>query len=147
MTGPAQLMLAVFVPLAGACALPAIGRIWPKVRNALALVLVAIPFGLLVAMLPAALSGAPHSFDIPLPLGLSFGFHADGLAVFMALISSFLGLIILLYSFGYLGDVGHQNEYYFYVVLFLGAMTGIALTTNIIFLYAFWELSALACWR
>lgn len=140
-------MLAVFVPLAGACALPAIGRIWPKVRNALALVLVAIPFGLLVAMLPAALSGAPHSFDIPLPLGLSFGFHADGLAVFMALISSFLGLIILLYSFGYLGDVGHQNEYYFYVVLFLGAMTGIALTTNLIFLYAFWELSALACWR
>ena len=113
----------------------------------MAFLLVAIPFGLLISMLPTALSGAPYSFDVPLPLGLSFGFHADGLAVFMAMISSFLGLIIVLYSFGYLGHYEHQNEYYFYVVLFLGAMMGITLTTNLIFLYGFWELSALACWR
>jgi NADH:ubiquinone oxidoreductase subunit 5 (subunit L)/multisubunit Na+/H+ antiporter MnhA subunit len=140
-------MLVVFVPLVGACALPLVGRISSKARNAMAFLLVAIPFGLLISMLPQALSGAPYSFDIPLPLGLSFGFHADGLAVFMAMISSFLGLIIVFYSFGYLGHYEHQNEYYFYVVLFLGAMMGITLTTNLIFLYGFWELSALACWR
>ena len=147
MTGPTLLILVVFVPLVGACALPVVGRISSKARNAMAFLLVAIPFGLLISMLPTALSGAPYSFDVPLPLGLSFGFHADGLAVFMAMISSFLGLIIVLYSFGYLGHYEHQNEYYFYVVLFLGAMMGITLTTNLIFLYGFWELSALACWR
>ena len=147
MTGPILLILVVFVPLVGACALPVVGRISSKARNAMAFLLVTIPFGLLISMLPTALSGAPYSFDVPLPLGLSFGFHADGLAVFMAMISSFLGLIIVLYSFGYLGHYEHQNEYYFYVVLFLGAMMGITLTTNLIFLYGFWELSALACWR
>ncbi len=113
----------------------------------MAFLFVAIPFGLLISMLPAALSDAPYTFDIQLPLGLSFGFYADGLAVFMAMVSSFLGLIIVFYSFGYLGHYEHQNEYYFYVVLFLGAMMGITLTTNLIFLYGFWELSALACWR
>ena len=140
-------MLVVFVPLVGACALPIVGRISSKARNAMAFLFVAIPFSLLISMLPAALSGAPYTFDIQLPLGLSFGFYADGLAVFMAMISSFLGLIIVFYSFGYLGHYEHQNEYYFYVVLFLGAMMGITLTTNLIFLYGFWELSALACWR
>ena len=147
MTGPALLLFIVFIPLVGACILPLVGHASPRARNALAFVLVAIPFGLLTAILPAALSEAPYWFDIPLPLGLSFGFHADGLAVFMALISSFLGLIIVIYSFGYLGHYENQNEYYFYVVLFLGAMMGITLTTNLIFLYGFWELSALACWR
>jgi len=147
MTGPTLLLLVVFVPLVGACTLPLIGKISAKVRNALAFVFVAIPFGLLISMLPVALSGAPYSFDILLPLGMSFGFHADGLAVFMAMISSFLGLIIVVYSFGYLGHYDNQNEYYFYVVLFLGAMMGITLTTNLIFLYVFWEISALACWR
>ena len=147
MTGPTLLLLVVFVPLVGACTLPIFGRISAKVRNALAFAFVAIPFGLLLSLLPTALSSTPYTFDILLPLGLSFGFHADGLAVFMALISSFLGLIIVLYSFGYLGHYDNQNEYYFYVVLFLGAMMGITLTTNLIFLYGFWELSALACWR
>lgn len=147
MTGPVLLLLIVFVPLAGACILPLIGRASAKVRNAMAFLFVAIPFGLLISILPTALSGTPYTFDIELPLGLSFGFHADGLAVFMALISSFLGLIIIIYSFGYLGHSENQNEYYFYVVLFLGAMMGITLTTNLIFLYGFWELSALACWR
>ena len=65
----------------------------------------------------------------------------------MALISSFLGLIIVLYSFGYLNHAQNQNEYYFFVVVFLGAMMGITLTTNLVFLYIFWEISAVCCWR
>jgi len=109
--------------------------------------MVLVPLGILIYMLPKALTDAPFSFNVQLPLGLSFGFYADGLAVFMALVSSFLGLIIVLYSFGYLVHEQNQNEYYFYVVLFLGAMMGITLTTNLVFLYLFWEISAVACWR
>jgi len=82
-----------------------------------------------------------------LPLGLSFGFLADGMAVFMALVSSFLGLIILTYSLNYIAHAEWQNEYYMMVVLFLGAMMGITLTTDLIFLYIFWEVSAVCCWR
>ena len=141
------LLLIVFVPMAGSCLLPLAGRASPKLRNALAFAFVAIPFGLFLSLLPGALSPAPYAFDVLLPLGLSFGFYADGLAVFVALISSFLGLIIVLYSFGYLKHSENQSEYYLFVVLFIGAMMGITLTTNLVFLYAFWEISALICWR
>ncbi len=141
------LLLTVLVPLGGAFLLPLAGGGSVKFRNALAFVFVLVPFLLLAAMLPQALSGAPAMFNVKLPLGLSFGFLADGLAVFMALISSFLGLIILVYSFGYIAYAEHQSEYYLFVVLFIGAMMGITLTTNLIFLYLFWEISAVCCWR
>ncbi len=147
MASQTLLLLTVFVPLAGSILLPVAGRISKKLRNALAMLFVLVPFGLLLYMLPAALSQTPPYFSVSLPLGLSFGFLADGLAVFMALASSFLGLIIVLYSYGYVTNAENQNEYYLDVVLFIGAMMGITLTTNLIFLYVFWEISAVCCWR
>lgn len=143
----AVLLMIVFVPLIGSCALPLVGRASARARNALALVLVLIPLGLLGTVLPAALSDAPPLLRAALPLGLSFGLMADGLAVFMALASSFLGLIIVIYSFGYIRHAENQNEYYLMVVMFIGAMMGLTLTTDLIFLYLFWEISAVCCWR
>ena len=67
--------------------------------------------------------------------------------MFMALTACFIGLIILFYSFGYMAHEQNQNEYYLCVVLFIGAMTGITLSTDLIFLYVFWEISAFCCWR
>ncbi len=141
------LLLIVFVPIVGAFLLPLAGRVSPRLRNGLAFALVLTSFGLLLALLPSALSANPPVLRVALPLGLSFGLMADGLAVLMALISSFLGLIIVIYSFGYISHADNQNEYYLSVVLFLGAMMGITLTTDLIFLYVFWEISAVCCWR
>lgn len=141
------LLLTVFVPLAGAFLLPAAGALSPKLRSILAWIFVAVPFTLMMTALPSAMSSSPCYFSIKLPLGLSFGFLADGLAVFMAMTSCFIGLIIIIYSFGYMKHYNHQSEYYLCVVLFFGAMMGIVLTTNLIFLYAFWEISSVCCWR
>jgi NADH:ubiquinone oxidoreductase subunit 5 (subunit L)/multisubunit Na+/H+ antiporter MnhA subunit len=41
----------------------------------------------------------------------------------------------------------NQNEYYSMVVLFLGAMMGIIFSANLIFLYIFWEITAITSWR
>lgn len=142
-----MLLLIVFIPLIGAFFLPAAGKVSSKFRNALALVLLLASFALLLFALPASTSASPPSFNVSLPLGLNFGFLADGLAVYMALASSFLGLIIVVYSWGYIAHSDNQNEYYLLVVLFIGAMMGITLTTSLIFLYVFWEISAVCCWR
>ena len=141
------LLCAVLVPLGGAFLLPAAGAVSPKFRNILALALGAVPFVLLALMLPAAFAGAPYAFTVALPLGFSFGLMADSLAVFMALTACLIGLIIIVYSFGYMAHYDNQNEYYLCVVLFLGAMMGITLSTDMIFLYVFWEISAFCCWR
>lgn len=147
MATPSLLLVVVLVPILGACLLPIAGSMSTRFRNALAFVLVLIPFLILLSLVPGALTGEPLTFSASLPLGLNFGFMADGLAVFMALTSAFLGLIIVLYSYGYIAHAEHQSEYYFFVVLFIGAMMGITLSTNLIFLYSFWEISAVCCWR
>jgi NADH:ubiquinone oxidoreductase subunit 5 (subunit L)/multisubunit Na+/H+ antiporter MnhA subunit len=74
-------------------------------------------------------------------------FYADKLAVFMSFVSSLVGTIIVLYSFGYISHYEHRDEYYFMVVLFLGAMMGLIFSRNLLALYLFWEITAIACWR
>ena len=146
MTGQTLLLLTVGIPLLGAFLLPIAGRVSPKFRNALAFVLVAAPLVLSILALPSSLK-SPSVVQITLPLGLSFGLMADGLAVFMAISASLIGLIIVGYSFGYMSHASNQSEYYFFVALFIGAMMGIVYSTDLIFLYLFWEISALCCWR
>ena len=147
MTDRILLICVVLVPILGSLLLPVLGRLSRPFRNAAALIAVLIPFGILAYILPRAGSGNPPYFNIELPLGLSFGFLADGLAVFIAMIASFLGAVIIVYSYGYIKHSDNQQEYYFMVVFFIGAMMGIALTTDLIFLYLFWEISAVCCWR
>jgi NADH:ubiquinone oxidoreductase subunit 5 (subunit L)/multisubunit Na+/H+ antiporter MnhA subunit len=147
MDSKALLMLIVFFPIVGAFTLPIAGKFSTRLRNILALIFVCVPFALSIAALPAAIRGQPFTFDITFPLGLSFGFLADGLAVFMAMISSLLGIIIVIYSLGYIKHYENQNEYYLCVVLFIGSMMGIVFSSNLIFIYVFWEISAICCWR
>jgi len=141
------LLLIVFIPLIGAFLLPIAGAVSKKLRNALAIAFVSAATVLAALALPAAMSGKPVYLNVELPIGLNFGLYADSLALFMALTSSFIGLVILVYSLGYLKHYGNQNEYYMMVVLFIGAMMGIVLTTSLVFLYMFWEISAVCCWR
>jgi NADH:ubiquinone oxidoreductase subunit 5 (subunit L)/multisubunit Na+/H+ antiporter MnhA subunit len=58
-----------------------------------------------------------------------------------------VGAIIVFYSWGYMHLYKNLNEYYLMVVMFIGAMMGLVYSTNLIFLYLFWEICAIACWR
>jgi NADH:ubiquinone oxidoreductase subunit 5 (subunit L)/multisubunit Na+/H+ antiporter MnhA subunit len=143
----AFIIVCIFVPLLGTCFLPLLGRINAKLRNIAALFFVVISFVCATAALPALLKGSPLFLHYDLPLGLSFGFYADGLAVFMAMTSSLVATVIVLYSFGYMKDYNYLNEYYMMVCLFIGSMMGLIFSTNIIFIYIFWEITAICCWR
>ena len=147
MKGQWLVLFAVFVPLLGAFILPIIGHVSVKLRNALALVFVAVALICSIAMIPTAMAQTPINVKVSLPLGFSFGFLADSLAVYMAMASSLLGTIIVFYSIGYIAHYPNQNEYYMIVVMFLGAMMGLVYSTNLLFIYLFWEISAIACWR
>lgn len=141
------LVIGVLTPLFGALLLPLFGRYNKKLRNIMAFAFVAVAFVCSAIALAGVLGDKLFSIRFILPLGLSFGFRADALAVFMALTASFVSMIIVLYSFGYIEHYENQNEYYMMVVLFVGAMMGIVYSTNLIALYTFWEISSLCCWR
>ncbi len=137
------LLLTVAAPLVGAFLLPLFGRISENLRNWSALLLVLISLVGAFSLIPAVYAGQrPVS-----GCGDLVFLQADGLAVFMAIVSSLVGAIIVFYSFGYISHYGWRNEYYFMVVLFLGAMMGLVFSRHLIAMYLFWEITAIVCWR
>lgn len=141
------LLLAVGVPVAGSFFLPVVGRFSPRLRNGLSLACVLTALLAAAAMIPAALKGQVLHIYYTMPLGFNVALTADPLAIFMALTATLIGAIIVFYSWGYISHYGNQNEYYFLVTLFLGSMMGIVFSANLILLYVFWEMTALASWR
>ena len=141
------IILTVFVPVTGSFLLPLLGQVSEKLRNysALAFVLVSLICSFL--MMPSVLSGRTTTIMLQLPFGFNFILTADMLAVFMAIVSSLIGAVIVLYSFDYISHYENRDEYYFMVVLFLGSMMGIVFSGNLIYLYVFWEITAIASWR
>ena len=143
----ALLLCAIFAPTLGACLLPLLGQASARARNALAFLLVAASLACSLALVPQVLGGATVTAAVDFGASFSFKFQADGLAVFMAIVSSLISAIIVLYSTGYISHYRYQNEYYFMVVLFLGAMMGLVFSAHLIVLYVFWEITAIASWR
>jgi NADH:ubiquinone oxidoreductase subunit 5 (subunit L)/multisubunit Na+/H+ antiporter MnhA subunit len=142
-----MLLSIVAVPLVGALFTPLAGRVSQAVRNNFSFLLVAVPLILVLRLVPAVLSGAVPTFIQTGILGFDFSLSADGLAVFMAVVSALLSAVIVLYSFGYISHYENQDEYYFMVVLFFGAMMGLVFSTNLVILYVFWEITAITSWR
>lgn len=135
--------LLVWAPCAGSFTLPLLGKISERIRNFASLIFLLVSLGATIALIPVVLKGA----TVTVPFGGMDLFYADRLAVFMAFVSSLVGAVIVLYSFGYISHYEHRNEYYFQVVLFLGAMMGLIFARNLLALYLFWEITAIACWR
>jgi NADH:ubiquinone oxidoreductase subunit 5 (subunit L)/multisubunit Na+/H+ antiporter MnhA subunit len=147
MTNDTAVLLAVSAPTLGSFALPLVGRVSTQFRHALALALVCVALVASLALVPSVMGGTTTTVRLGLPTGMSLTLTADALAVFMAIVSSLVSAIIVLYSFTYISHYGHQDEYYFMVVLFLGAMMGLVYSANLILLYVFWEITALTSWR
>lgn len=79
------------------------------------------------------------------------GFFADSLSVTMVLIISLVGGLICIYGLGYMKEheehlhleTSKQPRFFFFMVLFLGAMNGIVLADNLSWMYFFWEVTTL----
>ena len=141
------ILACIFVPLLGSFLLPVFGRINANFRNLAALLFVLVSLISSVLALHPALTGQPIRLWLELPQGLSLGFLGDGMAVLAALTFSLTAAVIVFYSFGCMEGSANLNEYYFMVVLFLGAVMGAVFATNLILIYAFWEITSVCCWR
>jgi len=139
--------LVIFVPIIGSLTIPLAGMISRKVRSVWAVTIGLATSLFAVLLIPAALDKVEQVFRTPLALGMDFVLIADGLSIFMAATASFLGALIVIYSVGYMAHDENQNEYYLMVLMFIGAMMGLVFSANLIFLYLFWEIAAIACWR
>ena len=86
------------------------------------------------------------SWDLRLHLEL------DGLAALYALLATGIGLAVLVYSSRYLPlHLEHQGRpasegtgFYFHILLFMGSMVGLAMAQDLILIFVFWDLTAIA---
>ena len=129
------LLAIVLAPVIGSFLLPVAGRISERLRNGLALLLVLIPLIGSILIIPIVMAGQKITILWGIPLGLDFILTADRLAVFMALVSSLISAIIIIYSFDYISHYDNQNEYYLMVVLFLGSIKPRSTSESSIFQY------------
>jgi len=78
-------------------------------------------------------------------------FFADDLSLIMVLIISIVGSLIAVYGIGYMKiheehlhlPKSKQPRFFFFIVLFLGAMNGLVLANNMLWMYFFWECTTL----
>jgi multicomponent K+:H+ antiporter subunit A len=140
--------------LALIAALPFLGALLPGLmiragKDACALAagsMTALALLLLGLNAPAVLRGEVVQARIEwLPaLGLNANFMLDGLGLFFAGLILGIGLLIILYARFYLAKSDPMGQFYTYLMLFQGAMTGIVLSDNILLLLVFWELTSLS---
>lgn len=82
-----------------------------------------------------------------------FGLAIDPLSSIMVLVITVIGFLVVLYSTEYLSPRhaehpahdGYQR-YYFWLLLFVGAMVGLVLSPNLLQLFIFWEITTLCSW-
>lgn len=72
------------------------------------------------------------------------GFRYDRPSVIILILAHFVALLVQIYSLSYLEDKAERPRYFSYLQLFVGAMAGILLASNLLVLYGFWELVGLA---
>ncbi len=78
-------------------------------------------------------------------LGIHVDFYVDGLGLLFALLITGIGSLVVLYSIFYLSKEKEKlNQFYVFLLLFMGAMLGVVLSDNLIVLYSFWEFTSLS---
>jgi multicomponent K+:H+ antiporter subunit A len=100
----------------------------------------------LLTQAAAALDGPTPAVRIAwLPaLGLDFSLWLDPLALLFAGLILGIGLLVVVYAQGYLKKDEPTARFLSFLMLFQGAMVGIALSSNVLLMLVFWEVTSLA---
>lgn len=142
MAAPVLVILVIGLPWLGAACVWFAGNTRPHLQHGLAAY-----FSLAAGISALALIAFTGSHAvIRLPVGPYFGdltFIADGLGVFLAAIATVIGSLAVIFSRDYMRGEAQLGRYYAMVLLFIGAMAGLVLSGSLLFLFVFWEITAL----
>jgi multicomponent Na+:H+ antiporter subunit D len=137
-----RLLLAILAPLIGAGLVMANGK-RPNLRETISFLASATLFVTVASMIPAVLAGHRLHFTIfELLPGLSISLRADALSMVFAVSASFLWVITVFYSAGYMRGLEEHAQTRFntcFALALFGAM-GCAFSDNLLTLYLFYEI-------
>lgn len=114
----------------------------PRLLHALAAGFSLAAGGASLALIPFASADTA----VRIPMGSFFGdltFTPDGLAISLTVIACVIGSLAVIFSVDYMHGDAQLSRYYAFVLLFIGAMAGLVLSGNLLFMFFFWEITAL----
>ncbi len=82
-------------------------------------------------------------FDLG-PAALRLGFLLDPLTAFMCVMVTFVGLLIFVFSTGYMKEDANYKQFFCFLSLFAAAMLGLLIANSLLLLFICWELVGLA---
>jgi multicomponent Na+:H+ antiporter subunit A len=140
---PEVVLAVVFLPFVGAALAPLVYRVLGERTAYYAAAVALVCFGLVTTLYQQGAHGAVTFEWIP-SLGVSLSFYVDGLALLISFLASGVGVLILTYSGGYMHGEPGQAKYYATLLAFMGSMLGVALASDLVSLFVFWELTSLS---
>jgi NADH-quinone oxidoreductase subunit L len=135
-------LLSIAMPWAGAVVVTFLPDRKPALQHGSAVLFALAGAAAAVAMIPQRTEANILSF----PLGSAFGsvtFLPDGLAVFLAVVATVIGGLAVIFSVDYMRGEKQLGRYYAYVLFFIGSMVGLVLSSNLLLIFVFWEITAL----
>jgi len=115
----------------------------PNIRESWTMLAAIIQFLFVISMVPTILAGniIKCTFFTMLP-GVDVGFVVDSFGLIFAITSSFLWILVSLYSIGYMRSLREhaQTRYYFCFTWAIFGAVGIALSGNLLTMFIFYEI-------
>ena len=145
---PWMLVLIVLIPFIGT-GFVLIFRSRPDAREAASFAAAILTFFLCALSLPSAFAMQPLSTSaLQILPGLDIRFTADALGLLFATLASLLWIITSVYNIGYMRGLREhsQTRYYAAFAITMGAVMGVALSSNMFSLFVFYEILAIAAY-
>ena len=141
-----MLLTLLLLPFIAACLLPAVAG---GARNRLTAVTALAPIAglvLLAGKLQQVLDGQTLLYKVEwiAQYGLNLSLRLDGLSLLFALMILGIGLLVIVYAHYYLAGHERAGRFFISLLLFMGAMLGVVLASNMLLMLLFWELTSLS---
>ncbi len=140
--GQLLVLLTIGLPWVGALLVWWIGDKHARLQHTLAVLFSVAAGAAALALIPLYSSETALSISMGGVFG-NFTFVADGLGVFLAAIATVIGSLAIIFSVDYMKGEAALGRYYAMVLFFIGGMVGLVLTSNMLLMFFFWEITAL----
>ena len=140
------------IPLIACCFVPLVAKKSDKARNYFVIAIAVVVAALALSLVPGIFSGngQPTGSSItwilgtaPNSLKINAGVYIDPLSILFTCLVAFFGLVIAVYSWGYMKGEEGLTRYYYLLLLFIGSMIGLVISDNMLQLFIFWEMVGL----
>jgi NADH-quinone oxidoreductase subunit L len=132
-------------PLVASVFVPLVAKKGDKVRNYFVIAVSVVTAAFAFSLVPSVFFGNGQAVESTIAwiAGINAGVFIDPLSVLFTCLVAFFGLIIAIYSWGYMKGEEGLTRYYFLILLFIGSMIGLVISDNLLQMFIFWEMVGL----